>query len=119
MKDYELNLKEQDTYDAIIKHIRNHGYPPSIRELCKLTDVKSTSTMYTRLEKLQEKGYIDIVKGERRTIVVKNYAPCLPVLCKNCRYHNKTNMGVAIWNMCHRLNRQTNDDFYCAYGEEK
>lgn len=119
MKRNELSLKEQDTYDAIIEHIRNYGYPPTVRDLCNVTGVKSTSTIHTRLGKLQELGYIDIVKGANRTIVVKNFAPCAPVRCKACRYHHKTNMGVAVWTMCHRLNMKTNDDFYCAYGEEK
>ena len=119
MKDNELNLKEQETYDAIIEHIRKYGYSPTIRKLCEMADVKSTSTMQCRVEKLQQKGYIELVRGEKRTIVVKSVSPKYPVLCKDCRYHHKTNTGVAVWCMCHRLNMKTDDDFFCAYGEEK
>lgn len=119
MKNCNWRLKEQETYDAIIEHIRTHGYPPTIRELCDMCDVKSTSTMYARLDQLQQNGLIDIVKGSNRTIVVKDSSPRLIIRCKDCRYHHKTNMGVAIWCMCHRLNMKTDDDFYCAFGEEK
>lgn len=39
------------------------------------------------------------------------------VLCKDCKHRHKVNTGLAIWQVCHKLNRQTDDDFYCAYGE--
>ena len=119
MKEHNWDFKEQETLDAIKKFICDKGYAPTVRDLCELTNVKSTSTMQNRLEKLRQKGCIDIVKGSNRTIVVKGYNPHIPVLCRDCRYHHKTNMGVAVWTMCHRLNRKTDDDFYCAYGEEK
>ena len=41
------------------------------------------------------------------------------VRCKNCRHRHKVNTGLAIWDVCHKLNRQTEDEFFCAYGEEK
>ena len=114
-----LNIKECAVYDAILGYAREWGYPPTIRELCEMTGIKSTSTMYKRLDDIKRKGYIDIVRGCNRTIVLKRGAPNRPVLCKYCRYHHKTNMGVAVWMMCHRLNMKTDDDFFCAYGEEK
>ena len=119
MKDYNWAAKEQETYDAIVEHIRKFGYPPTVRELCEMCDVKSTSTMYARLDQLQKKGLIDIVKGSNRTIVVKDSSPRLIVRCEDCRYHHKTNMGVGIWTVCHKLNMKTDDDFWCAYGEVK
>lgn len=119
MKEHNWDLKEQETLDAIKEFIRNKGYSPSVRDLCEMTNVKSTSTMQTRLGKLRQKGYIDIVRGANRTIVVNGFNPHAHVLCKDCRYHHKTNTGVAIWTLCHRLKMKTDDDFYCAYGEEK
>lgn len=119
MKDYNWKYKEQETYDAIVEYIRQYGYSPTVRELCEMTDVKSTSTMQARLEKLRQKGDIDIMKGAKRTIVVKKITPTIPIRCKECRYHRKTNNGVAIWCMCYKLNMKTDDDFYCAFGEEK
>ena len=119
MKDYNWVSKEHEVYDAIVGHIRKFGYSPTVRELCKLLDVKSTSTMHRRLERLQEDGYIDFVKGGSRTIVVNDFSPTIPIRCKECRYHHKTNMGIGVWCVCHKLNRKTDDDFYCAFGEVK
>lgn len=46
-------------------------------------------------------------------------ADAIKVRCKDCKHRHKVNTGLAIWQVCHRLNRQTDDDFYCAYGERK
>lgn len=119
MKEYNWEAKCQEIYDAIVEHIREFGYPPTVRKLCEMTDVKSTSTMHRRLERLQQEGYISFVKGGSRTIVVNDFAPAVPVRCKECRYHHKTNMGIGVWCVCHKLNRKTDDDFWCAYGEVK
>ena len=36
------------------KYISEKGFPPSIRELGDLCNIRSTSTMHTRLKKLNE-----------------------------------------------------------------
>ena len=41
------------------------------------------------------------------------------VHCKDCVYRKKTNTGLGFWYVCHKLNRNVADEFYCAYGEEK
>lgn len=53
-----LTEKESEILNAIIHFIDDNGYAPSVRELCKIVKIKSTSTVHTYLKGLQEKGFI-------------------------------------------------------------
>ena len=114
----ELKPREKMVYDAIVQYISKNEYSPTLRELGAEVGIESTSTIYGIVKKLEAKGYIDTAKGKRRVISLKG-KPNNVVLCKDCKFRHKTNMGVAIWVMCHKLNRKTDEDFYCAYGEVK
>jgi len=59
----------------IIKiHLTEFGYPPSVRELAAEMDVKSTSTIFYYLQKLEELGKIKRGSKKNRAIeLVKNY----------------------------------------------
>lgn len=54
------DLKEKDI--TVLKYIKEHcgtkGYPPSVREICKKVDIKSTSTVFGILKELENLGYI-------------------------------------------------------------
>lgn len=54
------DLKEKDI--AVLRYIKEHcgakGYPPSVREICKKADIKSTSTVFAILKKLEKLDYI-------------------------------------------------------------
>ena len=104
-------------YDAIVAYIGKNGHSPTLRELGIKVGINSTSTIYYIIKNLELKGYIDAAKGKRRAIVLKDVPKI--VHCKDCRHRHKTNTGLAIWMVCHKLNRQTADNFYCAYGEVK
>ena len=58
--------------DAVLKELKkfmaDKGYPPTVRELCNLTNLSSTATIQVHLEKLQEKGYISKDPEKNRTI---------------------------------------------------
>lgn len=114
----ELTKREKKVYEAIVEYIGKHGYSPTLREVGIKTGINSTSSVYYAVRNLKLKGYIDTEECKRRVITLKDN-PNKVVLCKNCKYRHKTNTGLAIWMVCHKLNRQTADDFYCAYGEEK
>lgn len=55
---------------AIIDFEDAEGYPPSVRELCTMTGIKSTSTIHSHIAKLQEEGYISKISAQSRTIRV-------------------------------------------------
>jgi len=54
----DLNQNQIDILNFIKNQIQKKGYPPSVREICKGVDLKSTSTVHRHLEKLETKGYI-------------------------------------------------------------
>ena len=63
-----LSEKEQLIFDYIKKTIEEKGYSPSIRDIRRDLDIKSTSTVHTYLEKLEKKGYIQKEDGKSRTL---------------------------------------------------
>ena len=54
-----LTEKQQNVYESIMQYQRVNGYAPTIREICKMVGVASTSSVYAHLKILEEKGYID------------------------------------------------------------
>jgi SOS-response transcriptional repressor LexA len=67
-------LTEQDeiAYSVISKFIKENGYPPSVRELCKIMGKSSTATIKYRLKSLEKKGFIKTTSGAKRTIRLLN-----------------------------------------------
>ena len=53
--------KVEETYIYIKNYLAEKGYPPTIREICKGINIKSTSTISYYLKKLEESNRI--VKG--------------------------------------------------------
>ncbi|MGI9860289.1 transcriptional repressor LexA [Moorella naiadis] len=54
----DLTPQLQMVLNYIRHFIEVNGYPPSIRDICKATGLRSSSTAYNYLNKLQKKGYI-------------------------------------------------------------
>ena len=52
-----LNEKQQSVYNFIVKQMSS-GFPPTVREICNNTGIKSTSTVHAILGFLEEEGYI-------------------------------------------------------------
>ena len=42
----ELTERQQLVYDSIVDYQMHHGYAPSIRELCVICNLASTSSVY-------------------------------------------------------------------------
>lgn len=53
-----MNGKEK-VLKAIVDYISEHQYPPSVRELCDLTGLKSTSSVNGYVTKLLEEGKLE------------------------------------------------------------
>ena len=69
-----LNEKQQAVYHCIINAMAE-GLPPTVREICAATGIKSTSTVHAVLKKLEEAGYITRGAGSSRYIRVEGAAP--------------------------------------------
>ncbi len=52
-----LTEKQQKVYNFIVKQMSD-GFPPTVREICNNTGIKSTSTVHAILGVLEEEGYI-------------------------------------------------------------
>ncbi len=62
-----LNEKQQKVL-TFVKERLNDGIPPSVREICEATGIKSTSTVHAYLKRLEDEGYIDRRSGLNRAI---------------------------------------------------
>lgn len=58
------------TLEAISNFLLTKGYPPSMRNLCNATGLKSTSTIYAHLDYLQRMQKITLRGNSSRAIVV-------------------------------------------------
>ncbi len=52
-----LTEKQQLVYSYLVKELSG-GLPPTVREICNATGIKSTSTVHAILSALEEEGYI-------------------------------------------------------------
>ncbi len=62
-----LTEKQLKVYNFLVKALGN-GIPPSVREICKETAIKSTSTVHGILSALEENGYIERDARNSRSI---------------------------------------------------
>lgn len=70
MSNLEFTLAK--LYDEISDFLDKNGYPPTVRELCKIMGVKSSSTIFYYLDKLQQQGKIRKSNNKNRTIELVN-----------------------------------------------
>lgn len=64
----DLNEKQQAILAYINNELKTKGYPPSVREICSAVGLKSTSTVHSYLNKLEECGYIKRDSSKTRAI---------------------------------------------------
>lgn len=55
-------------YEEVGKYVRQWGYGPSIRELCRVLGLKSTNSARDTLLILARKGYIIYTSGKARSL---------------------------------------------------
>ena len=66
----KISEKQQQILDYYKKTILNKGYPPSVRDICEAVNLKSTSSVFSHLEKLEKNGYIKRDPAKSRTIEI-------------------------------------------------
>ena len=71
----KLKPKEQKVLDYVKEFKRNNGYAPSVRDVCRDLNYKSTSTVHMYLNRLELLGYIVKEDGKSRAITLVNDAP--------------------------------------------
>ena len=63
-----VTRKQTDIFNFIKSCIDQDGCPPTVREICKHTGLKSPSTVYTHLVNLRENKLIEMPDGKKRSI---------------------------------------------------
>lgn len=56
--------------DYIRKFSEENGYTPSVREIGKECGIKSTATVHSYIEKLQNKGYLNKTENKKRAVTI-------------------------------------------------
>lgn len=56
--------------DYIRKFSEENGYTPSVREICKECGIKSTATVHSYIEKLQDRGYLNKATNKKRSVTI-------------------------------------------------
>lgn len=67
----KLNPSQEKILAYLLERAQN-SIPPSVREICKATGLKSTSTVHTHLKILEELGYISRESGLNRAIHISS-----------------------------------------------
>ena len=66
----KITKKQQEILDYIKEEILKKGYPPAVREICEAVHLKSTSSVHSHLETLEQNGYIRRDPTKPRTIEI-------------------------------------------------
>lgn len=70
MSQEKITPKQQEILEYIKETILKKGYPPAVREICEAVHLKSTSSVHSHLETLEENGYIRRDPTKPRTIEI-------------------------------------------------
>lgn len=70
-----LTVRQQEIYDFLAQHLEEHGYPPTLREICSEFGMKSTRAASDHLLALERKGYITRARDRSRGIELMGPRP--------------------------------------------
>lgn len=68
----ERGGRKMEILHCIRIYTNNKGFPPTVRELCAMTGLKSTSSVHNYLVQLKEDGLIETAESKPRTITITN-----------------------------------------------
>lgn len=77
----KINDKLNACYEYVKTFIQENGYAPSVRDICKDLNIKSTATAHLYLKKLNENGLIDVKSDKKRAISLNSsYVSGVPLI---------------------------------------
>lgn len=86
MNKSDLNEKEQKVLEFIIAQVKDTGYPPSVREICRAVGFKSTCSAHQYIQRLADKGYLEKSSLKMRALKIvedeKEETISLPIVGK-------------------------------------
>ncbi len=72
--------KIQGVYEFITQYVAENGYAPSVREVCRGCNIKSTATAYVIINKLNDKGLISKTNKRTRAISLNQNVTTVPLV---------------------------------------
>ena len=70
----QLTRRQQEVLDFVTRHIREHGYAPTLREIARELGVSGTLGIMKHLEALEKKGQLRRQEGSSRGISLPGQA---------------------------------------------
>lgn len=68
MEKLPLTIRQKEILEYLGVHTRDYGYPPTVREICRATGLKSPRSVSQHLQALERKGYIQRGRDKSRAI---------------------------------------------------
>jgi repressor LexA len=68
MERLPLTSRQKEILEFLGSHTRDFGYPPTVREICRATGLKSPRSVSQHLQALERKGYIHRGRDKSRAI---------------------------------------------------
>lgn len=68
MEKLPLTSRQKEILEFLGLHTRDFGYPPTVREICRATGLKSPRSVSQHLQALERKGYIQRGRDKSRAI---------------------------------------------------
>lgn len=69
-KEKKMTNKQKIVLSFIKKYTAEHGYPPTIREICAGVNLSSTATVFVHIKNLEKLGFLKSSNNKFRTIEV-------------------------------------------------
>jgi SOS-response transcriptional repressor LexA len=66
----DLTKRQRSVLEFIDQYAREHGYPPSVRDICRGLGLSSSATVHSHLRTLERKGYLTREPSRPRAIEV-------------------------------------------------
>ncbi len=68
----KIDKKLDELYLYVQKYVENNGFPPTVRDICKDLQIKSTATAHYYLNKLKERGLLNKASDKKRALSLKS-----------------------------------------------
>src|SRR5919106_487829 len=66
----DLTKRQREIFDFISRYLKQHGYPPTVREIGKAVGLHSSSTVHAHLSKLESLGVVKRDPSKPRALEV-------------------------------------------------
>lgn len=84
MKKTGLTLRQMSVLNFLKEYLKEHGYPPSLRDICVEFDIKGAKNARKHLEALERKGFISRHPNRSRAIEILR-----PAVFKRDAFHKE------------------------------